>query len=141
MSTLSRSPQTASSGLFTARQWIALVIAIGVVIQALLAGQGFYESRPALTTGHGHLGNTLFLLSIAQVVVAWLLFQRRDIGRLSLVLTGSIVLSVFAQVGLGYAGRSEASAMAWHLPNGVLLMGLTAAYTAIAFAPRTAQDG
>jgi hypothetical protein len=36
-----------------------------------------------------------------------------------------VTLLVIAQIGLGYTGRTEATAMAWHLPNGVLLMGLS----------------
>ena len=31
----------------------------------------------------------------------------------------------FAQVGLGYVGREQLEAAAWHIPNGVLLMALS----------------
>ena len=34
----------------------------------------------------------------------------------------------FAQIGLGYVGRETAEAAAWHIPNGVLLMGLAVAH-------------
>jgi hypothetical protein len=34
---------------------------------------------------------------------------------------------VTAQIGLGYAGRESAGAASWHVPNGVIIFGLTVA--------------
>lgn len=116
---------TSGTTMLTALRWIATVIAVGIVVQALLASQGFYEGRPGLITGHGHLGNTLFLLAAIQTVIAFTAAARGLVGRSVVVLAVLVTLLVIAQIGLGYTGRTEATAMAWHLPNGVLLMGLS----------------
>lgn len=113
------------SGLLTGLRWIATVITIGIVVQAVLASQGFYESRPGLITGHGHLGNTLFPLAVIQTAVAFTATARKLVGRRVVVLAALVTLLVLTQIGLGYTGRTEATAMAWHLPNGVLLMGVS----------------
>jgi hypothetical protein len=121
--TASASP-TSGTTLLTALRWIATVIAVGIVVQALLASQGFYEGKPGLITGHGHLGNALFLLAAILTVIAFIAAARSLVGRNVAVLAVAVTLFMIAQIGLGYTGRTEATAMAWHLPNGVLLMGL-----------------
>jgi hypothetical protein len=40
------------------------------------------------------------------------------------------VLLVVAQLGLGYSGRESATAMSFHIPNGVLIFGLSVAIVA-----------
>jgi len=42
----------------------------------------------------------------------------------ALAVAAVIALVVTAQVGLGYAGREQAEAAAWHIPNGLLAFGL-----------------
>lgn len=116
---------SAGAGLLTELRWIASVIAIGILVQAMLASQGFYEGKPGLITGHGHLGNTLFLLAVIQTGLAVVAASRTLVERRVVVLATLVTILVVTQIGLGYTGRTEATAMAWHLPNGVLLMGLS----------------
>ncbi|MDQ3542231.1 MAG: hypothetical protein M3440_16250 [Chloroflexota bacterium] len=113
------------SGLLTGLRWMATAIAIGILIQAVLASQGFYESKPGLITGHGHLGNTLFLLAVIQTGLAVAAASKTLVERRLAVMAALVTFLIVTQIGLGYTGRSEATAMAWHLPNGVLLMGLS----------------
>jgi len=109
----------------TALRWISTLVSALIVVMALLAGQGFFEAQPNLITGHGHLGNGIFALVAIQIVLAFLAFQKGQIGRNHLILNGVIMVLLFAQIGLGYAGsrNNNGAAVAWHLPNGVLLMG------------------
>ncbi len=67
---------------------------------------------------HGYVGNSLFILALVNGGLA--LNRRR--GELTALIIGMLV---FAQIGLGYVGRDSLEAAAWHVPNGVLLMGLT----------------
>lgn len=120
---------TSDTTLLTGLRWMATVIAVGIVVQAFLASQGFYEAKPGLITGHGHLGNALFLLTAIQTMIALTAAARGLVGRNAAVLAGVVTLLMIAQIGLGYMGRTEATAMAWHLPNGVLLMGVSTILT------------
>jgi hypothetical protein len=36
-----------------------------------------------------------------------------------------LVILVVAQIGLGYSGEDSGEALAWHVPNGVLIFGLS----------------
>jgi hypothetical protein len=117
--------ETAGTGLMTGLRWLATAVSALIVVMAFLAGQGLFEGESSLITGHGHLGNGIFALAAIQVVLGYLAFQKALIGRNHLLLIGLIIVLLFAQIGLGYAGsrNGNMSAVAWHLPNGVLLMG------------------
>jgi len=103
------------------------LLALGLLVQAWLGSTGFYQGEPGLVTAHEMLGNVFFLVAIAQVALAFFAMQRGMARRNLLIVSVLILAGVVAQLGLGYAGRESADAMAWHLPNGVLLMGLCTA--------------
>lgn len=132
-STTTSTTTSSPTALWNAFRWLAVALAIGIVIMATLAGQGLWNGERGLITGHGHLGNALFVLAIAQFAIAVVLFQRKAIPALPMVLTFAILVLLFAQAGLGYVGRENADARAWHIPNGVLLMGLASFMTAFAW--------
>lgn len=117
------SGNSAINGVF---KGLSAVTAALVLLQAVLAAQGFWRASefPNLLNVHGIVGNLLFLLVIAQAAIALYGTTRGGIGRnvaiLNLVILGLVVL----QIGLGYTGRSSATAVSWHVPNGVLLFGL-----------------
>jgi hypothetical protein len=98
-------------------------LAISIVVQAFLAGSGVFDSNPDLITVHEMLGNVIFLAGVAQIVVAFIGLQKGTFGRSFLIVSIAILALVVAQIGLGYASRDNVSSLAWHLPNGVLLMG------------------
>lgn len=105
----------------TIRKAYAAVIhtlSFGVLINAFIAGRWFFRGWDIDV--HGYIGNAVFVLAVAAVVLAF-------VGRADRVAIGlSVVLAVlvFAQVGLGYSGRESADAAAWHVANGVLLFGV-----------------
>ena len=117
----------AGNAQMTALRWISLIISALIVITALVIGQGFFGGAPGLITGHGHLGNLIFMLAAVQLALAFLGYQRGTIGRNHLLLNGFLIILLFAQIGLGYSGsRSGATgALVWHLPVGVLAMGVS----------------
>jgi hypothetical protein len=142
---MSTQPHTAhdadsSSMQMTALRWISVLVSALIVVQALLAGQGIWGGDRDLITGHEMLGNGIFLLVAIQVVLSFLAYQKGQIGRNHLILNGIIMLLLFAQIGLGYSGRETSGAIAWHLPNGVLLMGAST-INAVLFWMRSSVNG
>jgi hypothetical protein len=130
----------ASSTQMTALRWISLVVSALIVVQAFLAGQGVFQGEKNLLTGHGHLGNGIFVLVAIMIVLSFLAFQKGQIGRNHLLLNGLIMVLLFAQIGLGYSGRESTGAASWHLPNGVLLMGASTV-NAVLFWVRSSMSG
>ena len=123
------SPTTLHTGL----RWLSVAVAVGVFLMALLIGQGVWGGERGLITGHGHLGNALFVLAIAQFVIAVLLYQRKQLAALPMVLAFTVLVLLFAQAGLGYSGRSNGSLISWHVPLGVAIMGLSSFTAAVAW--------
>jgi len=123
----------APSPLWTALRWLSVVLAIGIIVMAALVGQGIWNGERGLITGHGHLGNGIFALAAIQFVIAVLLYQKKQISAMHMVITFALVVLLLAQAGLGYSGRANSSLIAWHLPNGVLLMGLATFNAALAW--------
>ncbi|MBI2760862.1 MAG: hypothetical protein HYX51_05490 [Chloroflexi bacterium] len=107
-------------------------MALLVLIQATLAGRFLNYSASNLRTLHGIIGNVVFLLAIVLVVlvVAAGLTGRARSGLLGSTV-GLLVLT-FAQIGMGYAGRENAAPAAFHIPNGVLIFGLTMSVISLA---------
>lgn len=129
MSTV-QSPETSpasatGSGILTGLRITTAILALGVLIQAWLGSSGFFQNESALTTGHGHLGNFLFLAAAIQAGLALLGAQRGVVARI-FVITSIVGLGLMvAQIGLGYSTRTSLDALTWHLPNGVLLMAVS----------------
>jgi len=110
---------TASTALRRAHRALAATIAVLVLLQAVLAGRSVFG--PWDIEVHGWVGNGVFVLAVANLALA--IVRRAPTAELSVAaLLGGLT---FAQVGLGYVGREEAEAAAWHIPNGVLLMALS----------------
>ena len=93
-----------------------------VLLLAVLAGR-YVALGDQVIEIHGWIGNGVFVLAMANLALA--LATRPGDGP-ALALAGIIALLTFSQVGLGYVGRETADAAALHVPNGVLLMGLSA---------------
>jgi hypothetical protein len=107
------------------------LLAITILAQAVLAGRGWFIDIDLIAV-HGYLGNAVFIVAIVHVILVYLSGLRNAV----LVMSAAILLLIFAQVGLGYAGRESAMAASLHVPNGVLLFGLTTASCMQVFAPR-----
>ena len=107
------------------RSWLLLLLAwlvpLGVLVQAVLAGQASFVT-PELFGLHGGVGHGVLLLS---AVAAWTDRGTRGVA----VLASLVVVALVAQTGLGYAGRRGGivEASAWHIPLGVAVLGLAVA--------------
>lgn len=109
---------TTSASLRRGQRALATVIAALVLLQGVSAGRAVYG--PWDIEVHGWIGNGLFVLVVANLALAIVRRAPNDELTVAALLGGL----TFAQVGLGYVGRAELEAAAWHIPNGVLLMAL-----------------
>lgn len=102
-----------------------LLVAL-VLAQAVLAGRHLFQGQSISV--HGVVGNVVFALGVAAVGLAVLARRQR------LVVGSAVVLLVllFAQIGLGYSGRTSLDAASWHIPVGVAAMGAAVWHLAVA---------
>lgn len=105
--------------LLRAHRTLAAVIAALILVMAAIAGRALFG--PWDIEVHGFVGNGVFVLAVANFALA---IYRRP-GNAQLTVAALVGMLTFAQVGLGYVGRDELEAAAWHIPNGVLLMALS----------------
>ncbi len=97
---------------------LAVVVGLGVLAQAMLAGR--HIAFDTSITLHGIIGNGVFTL---QAIVTGLLVLRKASTTLK-VIAGSFLVLVVAQIGLGYVARNVDAAVAMHIPLGVALFGV-----------------
>jgi heme A synthase len=107
-------------------RWIAAVITVLVIVQAMLIGQSLFLADPAKQVLHGWIGNASFLAAIVLVVVAAIAARRGELPGLVASLAVLVVLLMAAQIGLGYSGRRGGWPAALHIPNGVIIVALLA---------------
>ena len=124
---------TTSATLRSGFRWLSVAVSLGIFIMAMLIGQGVWGGERGLITGHGHLGNALFVLAIVQLVIGIVLYQRKAIPAVLMVLSFTVLVLLFAQAGLGYSGRNNAELISWHVPLGVLIMGVSSFTAAFAW--------
>ena len=113
-----------TSSILTSLKVTSALLALGLLVQAWLGSTGFFQGEPDLVNAHEMLANVFFLVALGQVILAFLAMRQRVATRNLLIISTLILVAVVVQIALGYSGRESNDAMAWHLPNGVLLMGL-----------------
>ena len=118
--------------LLPALKGSAALFATLVLVQAILAGRGWFIDIDLIEV-HGYVGNAVFLVAVLQAALAFAVFGPAGIRNPVLVICVVLVALVVAQIGLGYAGRDSAGAAAMHVPNGVLIFGLTTATNTMVF--------
>ncbi len=117
---------------------LAWLIPVGILVQAALAGQGWFVT-PDLLVLHGGVGHGVLTLSVVLAAVL-LVRQRLSTGSVLGVL---IVLGLVGQTGLGYAGRRGELDLAssLHIPLGVVVFGAAVALALwLTLAPRVHAD-
>ena len=123
------------SGILTGYRWLATIFAALIVLQAYLGTRGFVAAEDGLVTTHEMLANTMFLIVVAQTVLAWLLYTRGRLAMNVVVMNAVLVLLTIGQIGLGYSTRGDSfiNTISLHIPNGVLLMGVGTVVAALAW--------
>jgi hypothetical protein len=98
---------------------LAWVVPAGILVQAILAGQGWFVDQGLLGL-HGGVGHGVLTLAILVAGWAW---WRRPTWTIVLLASAG-VLGLIAQTGLGYTGRRGGVALAssLHVPLGTLLL-------------------
>lgn len=101
---------------------VAWVVPAGILVQAVLAGQGWFVDQ-GLITLHGGVGHGVLTLAVLLAAWAW---WRRPTWAI-VVLASAGVLGLVAQTGLGYTGRRGGIALAssLHVPLGTILLAST----------------
>jgi hypothetical protein len=125
----------ADNALVRAYPWLTVLTGVFVMLQAILAGRGWFIDYDLIEL-HGFVGNVTFLLVIALLVAAWMGKQAGVLTSTEVILSAVLLLLVAAQFGLGYGGRDSRDAASLHIPNGVLITGLNSALIALAFVRR-----
>lgn len=120
-STSPGSSATPRTGALSGYRALAHVLPVLVLVQAWMAGSSDVLFGSLGIDLHGMVGNVTFLLALVGFALA--LVSRA--GNAAVIVSGVLLLLLFAQIGLGYIGRDVAAAAAWHIPNGVLIFGLT----------------
>ncbi|MCA9860638.1 MAG: hypothetical protein KC438_12995 [Thermomicrobiales bacterium] len=117
--------------LIPAYRWLTMVTAGLVLLQALFAGRGLWLGNRSYIDYHEILANILFLFAVAQFVLVRYIGVPGALGKRLLMMNGLLAVLMIVQTGLGYVGRSEMEARAWHIPLGVLIFGLAVLISAM----------
>jgi hypothetical protein len=137
MAQQSETPRTADpGGILTGYRWVATVFAALIILQAFLGMSGFVNGEEGQVTTHEMIANAMFLLIIVQTVLAWLLYTRNWVSMNVVVMNVVLILLTIGQIGLGYAatnGDNFPNLISLHVPNGVLLMGVSTVVAVMAW--------
>ena len=127
---MSRTTNVNASTADRVRRGIGYLLAALVLLQAVVAGQSTFGDWDIQV--HGWMGNGSFALGL--VLLALALASRAP--RRSVLIAAALTVALFAQVGLGYAGRTALGAASWHIPLGVAIFGLAIFNVAATAEPR-----
>ena len=135
---------TQNTTLFALGKWIVTLFTLLMVVTAALVGNGLFSGADGewMKVGHMHLGNLLFVMAVAQMVVCYILFVRKKLGNLIMLASALVLISTFGQIGLGYSTLTNyVAVVGWHIALGVLLTAATAMLTTLLWMPANRPDG
>ena len=115
-------------------RWLRIsapLLTLLVLIQAVFAGRGI--AKGSGYDLHGQIGNSTLLVVLIQTALVVAIGLRGQARTLLLGGNLLLLLLVIAQLGLGYGGRDSSTAAALHVPNGVLIFGLTTAVLSLVY--------
>lgn len=130
--------------LISLGRWLVALFTVLMVVTAALAGNGIFKKGTMewLVVGHMHLGNLLFVMAVAQMIICYVLFTRKQIGNGIMLVSALVFLFTFAQIGLGYSTRGNmADLVGWHIALGVALTATTAVLTTLLWLPANRMGG
>jgi hypothetical protein len=113
-------------------RYSAPLLTLLVLIQAIFAGRGLYINHDSIDL-HGQIGNATFLVALIQTALVFAIGLRGQMRTWLLGGNALLLLLIVAQLGLGYGGRDSTTAASLHVPNGVLIFGLTTAILSLVY--------
>lgn len=116
---LANQPSPVASTVGRAHRLVAIVLAVLVLLQAVVAGQATFGDWEIEL--HGWMGNASFALGLLLLALA----VASRAGPVPVRTAAALAVAIFTQVGLGYAGRTALGAASWHIPLGVAIFGLS----------------
>lgn len=122
----------ARPGLLTALKIVAGLFAALILLQAFLAGRGWFLDFDLIDV-HGTVGMVVWLVALLQAGLAVAVFGQAGLRSPLTLLSAAILVLVTVQLMLGFASEESASAAAWHIPNGVLIFGMATGYDTLVF--------
>ena len=138
------SEQPGSNLFYSLSRWIITLFTILMVVMAGLAGNGIFKKGDMewLVTGHMHLGNLMFAMAVAQMVLCYVLFIRTAIGGGLMLASALVMLFTFGQIGLGYSTRNNyVDIVGWHIALGVALTAAEGMLTTMLWMPAKRPNG
>lgn len=115
------SPPASRDALLLAHFVLAILLTMGVLLQAYLAATSERIGYGDMSiTVHGMVANVVYLVAVGMLVVT--IVARAPRGALIGAIAAVVLLT--AQIGMGYVAESNATVGAIHIVNGVLLFGL-----------------
>ena len=117
-------PAATRPSLVQALRYVTPLAPLLILIQAFFAGRGLFLDNDLIDV-HGVLGNVTLLLVIVQAALVLFAGLRGSTRIPLIVVSVLLVVLVIVQIALGYSGRDGGQAAAWHVPNGVLVFGLS----------------
>jgi hypothetical protein len=113
-----------NASLLRPLQLVSLATPLLALLQAVLAGQGWFEDHDFFDI-HEIVANIFFLVVVLQLGLTYFTRITGSLARRLLMLNALLLVLTVMQIGLGYSGRDGSSqALAWHVPIGTLIVGL-----------------
>jgi hypothetical protein len=118
-------PSLKRPNLVSAYRIAAILMVAIVLVQAFLAGRGWFDDHEYFDL-HEIVSNLIFLNALALLGLAIAIGAPAAWRNVFLAPHVLLLVLVVAQIALGYSLRDgSAEAGAWHIPNGVLIFGLS----------------
>jgi hypothetical protein len=114
--------QNKQSGLVLWYRIVAVLTALMVLAQPILAGQFVYGGEPDMKDVHAVVGQSLHITVLIQLILAFL--ARRTFGIGLAVYNLVLLVLVSVQAGIGFS--TDGDLIALHIPLGTVLLALTA---------------
>ena len=120
-------------------RWLTLATAILILVQAFLAGRGWFIDRKYIDDYHRMLGMFLVLVVVVQLLLTIAVGVPGDLGRRLLAMNVVLVVAGVIQLVLGLNSQDSSESAAWHIPLGVFIFGLSAGIAATS--PQILEQG
>jgi hypothetical protein len=122
VSTAESGPRTSSNSAQVATV-LAVIVAVGIVAQAVLAGIFLGgDHHPHATDAHQMLGPVLLVPALASAIMARSL-RTKPLGPAAFRSGMAVVVALGLEDALGFAASDHTGLLALHIPVAVLLLG------------------